>query len=102
MSLFKTVVLVGVIIAVLPSDRENQLALHQTAMSVGAEARSFCSERPNICVSRQDAWESFKSKATFGYELATEMIWGRTSGFPEQRYRSDQIGTYIDSGFGDL
>lgn len=102
MSFFKTIAVVGIAIALLPADQENQMALKRTALSVGAEARSFCEARPNICISREDAWAGFKSKAGFAYSLGHELIWGQQPSYTSYTQQHDQIGSILSSELGDL
>jgi len=102
MSFFKTIAVVAIAISLLPADGENQQALKQTAYSVGAQARSFCATRPNICVSREDAWAGFKSRAGFAYSLGSELFWGQSQTSPRFVNRADHIGTLLKSELGDL
>lgn len=102
MSFFKTMVVVGVAIALLPSDREKQMALKRTALSVGAEARSFCEARPNICISREEAWSGLTAKVGFAYSLGQELIWGQQANYTRFPERRDGIGTLLRSDLGDL
>jgi hypothetical protein len=95
MSLFKTVALVGVVIAVMPSERKEQYALIETAYSVNSRVRSFCENRPNICLSREQAWEGFKVKAEFAYALGSELIFGQTSYSAPSPQSRDQIGSLL-------
>ncbi len=102
MSFFKTIAVVGIAIALLPADRENQIALTRTALSVSAEARTFCDARPNICISREEAWRGFKSKAGFAFALGQELIWGQQAVYSPYRQQSDNIGALLNSELGDL
>ena len=102
MSFFKTIVVVGIAIALLPADHENQMALKRTALSVGAEARTFCDARPNICISREQAWSAFKSKAGFAASLGQELIWGQQKTYTGFETPRDNIGTLLRSELGDL
>ncbi|MEL6287913.1 MAG: hypothetical protein AAFQ42_04970 [Pseudomonadota bacterium] len=77
MSLFKAAALVVVAIALLPSDRDSQRAFKKAALGASSEARSFCDARPNICLSREEAWDGFKAKAIFAYGLVNELVWGQ-------------------------
>ena len=104
MSFFKTVAFVGIVIAILPTDHDNQRKVTQAALSVSSEARSFCASRPNICISREEAWRAFVAKAGFAATLAQELIWGQqtNSSFFEAGYdrRSrDSIGTLLTSDY---
>lgn len=118
MSFFKTVVILGVGIALLPSDREQQRALTQTALAARTQASSFCDTRPNICLSRADAWDIFRAKAVFAYALGTELVWGQQPGYEHDwqrhgstahhrttqavQHRRLTIGTLIEDQIGGL
>lgn len=102
MSFFKTLAVVGIAIAMLPAERENQIALTQTALSVSAEARSFCQARPNICITREEAWTGFMTRASFAYDLGQELIWGQQATYAPFAPQPDNIGTLLQSELGDL
>jgi len=103
MSFFKTAVILGIGIALLPSDRESQRTLTQAALSATANARSFCDTRPNICLSREEVWDAFITKAGFAVSLSQELIWGQTATYQRQsQRRRDGIGSLLDSELGDL
>lgn len=104
MSFFKTVAFVGIVIAILPSDHDNQRKLTQAALSVSSEARSFCEARPNICISREEAWRGFVSKAGFAVSLGQELIWGQHANATYfdatyARRSNDTIGTLLKSDY---
>ncbi|MEO0620043.1 MAG: hypothetical protein AAFZ01_12300 [Pseudomonadota bacterium] len=79
MSLFRTAVIIVIAVSLLPSDPEGQRALKRTALGMSEQATTFCESRPNICVSREDAWEGLKAKAWFAYTLGHELVYGQRS-----------------------
>ena len=112
MSFFKTVVFAGVVIALLPSEREQQKEFQQNAVALTREAHGFCETRPNICLTRQEAWDAFKSKSAFALELGAELLWGHQDHRPSSSHsevytretarQNDKSGNPLTSVLGNL
>ncbi|MEL7544467.1 MAG: hypothetical protein AAGJ70_11910 [Pseudomonadota bacterium] len=103
MSLFKTAVVVVIAISLLPSDPEGQRAVKRTALGMSEQATSFCDTRPNICISREDAWDGFKAKARFAYALGHELLYGQRTygGYADAapRYEPERHSYRADTGY---
>ena len=76
MSILKVGILVAVVVAVLPADREQQAALYDRAASAVHWTATFCDRNGPTCEQAGVLWAGFVKKAQFGaamaYELATK------------------------------
>jgi hypothetical protein len=76
MSILRTGILVAVIVAVLPADKEQQARLFERATSAMHWTATFCDRNGPTCQQAGYVWSGFIEKAKFGagmaYELATK------------------------------
>jgi hypothetical protein len=73
MSLLRTVVVVGAVIALLPSDRAQQERLQQTAIDAAQWTMTFCQRNAKTCENAAVAWDVFKTKAEFAAGVAYDV-----------------------------
>ena len=65
MSLLRTIIVVGAVIALLPSDRAQQERLQQAAVDAAHWTMTFCERNAKTCDNAGAAWDVFKTKAEF-------------------------------------
>lgn len=70
MSLVRTAVVVGLAIAMMPSDKAQQAALYDKAAAAVAWTATFCDRNEATCTQAAAAWTIFKAKAEFAGGLA--------------------------------
>ena len=73
MSILKVGLLVAVVVAVLPADREQQAALYDRAASAVHWTATFCDRNGPTCEQAGVVWASFVKKAQFGASMAYEL-----------------------------
>lgn len=74
MGLFRLAVVVGLGVALLPSDRAQQEQLIDRASAAAKWTFTFCSRNETTCVQAGEFWDGFKKKAEFGAKLAYDMM----------------------------
>ena len=65
MPLLRTIIVVGAVIALLPSDRAQQERLQQAAVDAAHWTMTFCERNAKTCDNAGAAWDVFKTKAEF-------------------------------------
>jgi len=78
MSILKIGILVAVVVAVLPADREQQAALYDRAASAVAWTATFCDRNGPTCDQAGVLWAGFVKKAQFGAAMAYELAMKQT------------------------
>lgn len=73
MYLFRTAVVMGVAVALMPSDPEKQHALISTAREKTVWVMTYCDREPATCTQAQGAWSAFLAKAEFAGRLVGEI-----------------------------
>ena len=73
MSLFRTVIVVAAVIAVLPSDRAQQERLQQAVVDAAHWTMTFCERNKRTCENAAVGWEGFKTKAEFALNVAYDV-----------------------------
>lgn len=73
MSLLRTIIVVGAVIALLPSDRAQQERLQQTAVDAAHWTMTFCDRNAKTCENAGAAWDVFKTKAEFAAGVAYDV-----------------------------
>jgi hypothetical protein len=73
MALLRTVVAVGAVIALLPSDRAEQERVAQAAVDAARWAMTFCERNAKTCENATAAFEVFKAKAEFAAGVAYDV-----------------------------
>lgn len=73
MSIVKVGILVAIVVAVLPTDREQQAALYDRTASAVHWTATFCDRNGATCEQAGVLWEGFVQKAKFGAAMAYEL-----------------------------
>jgi hypothetical protein len=73
MFFFRTAMVVGVAIALMPSDPEKQQALIDSAREKTVWVMTYCDREPESCSKAGDMWSAFLAKAEFAGRLAAEV-----------------------------
>ena len=68
-----TGILVAVVVAVLPADREQQARLYDRAATAVHWTATFCDRNGPTCAQAGVVWSGFVQKAQFGAEMAYEL-----------------------------
>jgi hypothetical protein len=74
MGLFRLAAVVGIGVALLPSDRAQQDQLIDRASSAAKWTFTFCMRNETTCTQAAGFWDGFKKKAEFGAKLAYDMV----------------------------
>jgi hypothetical protein len=93
MSILKIGVLVAVVVAILPADREQQAALYDRAASAVHWTATFCDRNGPTCEQAGVLWDGFVKKAQFGAAMAYELATRNTG---EERSRRSLIEPTVD------
>jgi hypothetical protein len=84
MGLLRTVLVVGAVVALLPSDRVEQERIAQAAVDAARWAMTFCDRNAKSCENATTAWVAFKAKAEFAagvaYDVALTHVLGPADG----------------------
>lgn len=72
--MLKKLLLVGVIVALVPLDRESQQVLYQVARSTLNDLGGFCGRNPDVCARGGKVWEQFTTKAEVAGQLVVDMV----------------------------
>lgn len=73
MSLLRTVIVVGAVIALLPSDRAQQERVAQAAFDAAQWTMTFCDRNAQTCDNAATTWAAFKAKAEFAAGVAYDL-----------------------------
>jgi hypothetical protein len=73
MALIRTVIVVGAVIALLPSDRAQQERLQQAAVDAAQWTITYCDRNAKSCETAAAAWNVFKAKAEFAAGVAYDV-----------------------------
>jgi hypothetical protein len=73
MALLRTVIVVGAVIALLPSDRAQQERLQQAAVDAAHWTITYCDRNAKSCETAAAAWDVFKAKAEFAAGVAYDV-----------------------------
>ncbi|MBI1651360.1 DUF5330 domain-containing protein [Hyphomicrobium sulfonivorans] len=82
MSLLKLGILIAVVVAVLPADREQQAALYDKAATAVHWTATFCDRNGTTCDQAGVIWSAFVEKAKFGAAMAYELVTKDSEGAP--------------------
>lgn len=78
MSILKAGILVAIVVAILPADREQQAALYDRAASAVHWTATFCDRNGPTCEQAGVLWAGFVKKAQFGAAMAYELVMKNT------------------------
>lgn len=74
MGLLKNAVILGALVALMPTDRAQQAKLAEQAFGAAKWTYTFCERNAATCLQAADAWIIFKKKAEFAGQLAYDLI----------------------------
>jgi len=74
MSIVKVGILVAIVVAVLPADKEEQARLYNRAANAVHWTATFCDRNGPMCSRAGDLWSAFVQKARFGASMAYELV----------------------------
>jgi hypothetical protein len=73
MSIVRIGIIVAVVIAVLPADKQQQARLYDRAATAVHWTATFCDRNGPTCTQAGDLWSAFATKAKFGAQMAYEL-----------------------------
>jgi hypothetical protein len=73
MSIVKIGILVAIVVAVLPADKEQQARLYDRAATAVHWTATFCDRNGPTCSQAKVLWSGFVQKAQFGAQMAYEL-----------------------------
>jgi hypothetical protein len=73
MSIVRIGILVALVVAVLPADKEQQARLYDRAAGAVHWTATFCDRNGPTCTQAGELWSAFVKKAQFGAEMAYEL-----------------------------
>ena len=74
MSIFRKIIIVGVLVMLLPVDDKKQAQLSATASRAAAETATFCQRNVDTCATGRELWELFVQKAEYGIDLGARLV----------------------------
>ena len=81
---------VGLIVLLLPSDKERQAQLYRTATETVHRAATFCDRNAALCEQGAKHWTAFRTKLEFGAKLVFDMASERLLGVQHAVDRPDE------------
>jgi Family of unknown function (DUF5330) len=97
MGLLRTATVAAIVIALLPSDKDQQQRLYERAGATAKWVVTFCDRNATVCAKSADLWSQFVAKAQFGAQLAYDMA--------KEHYASGGMSTAslkLDDGTGGI
>ncbi len=79
MFFFRTTVLLGLGVLVLPTDEASQARVYSSAKTAMSWTMTFCERNAATCTQGQQAWVIFKKKAEFGAKMAFDLVSDRNA-----------------------
>src|SRR5476651_1931884 len=79
MSIVKIGILVAIVVAVLPADKEQQARLYDRATNAVHWTATFCDRNGPTCSQAKVLWSGFVQKAQFGAQMAYELAMKHSS-----------------------
>jgi hypothetical protein len=80
MFLIRTAFWVGLVVLLLPSDKERQAQLYSTVSLAVHNAATFCDRNAALCEQSARHWSVFRTKLEFGAKLVFDMASERLLG----------------------
>ncbi len=90
MFLIRMALWVGLIVLLLPSDKERQAQLYRTASDAVHKAATFCDRNAALCEQGAKHWTVFRAKLEFGTKLVFDMASERLLGIQPAVHRPDE------------
>ena len=79
MSIVKIGILIAIVVAVLPADKEQQARLYDRAATAVQWTATFCDRNSSTCSQARVVWSAFVQKAQFGAQMAYELAMKHSS-----------------------
>jgi hypothetical protein len=73
MGLIRSAIVIGAVVAILPSDKAQQARLFENAANAAHWTLTFCARNPEACERGAELWGSFREKADFAVRVAYDM-----------------------------
>lgn len=73
MSLFRTAFVIGVAVALMPTDQAQQARLYEQAATAAHWTATFCDRNAATCTTASEVWATFVKKAEFGAKLTYDL-----------------------------
>ena len=89
MSIIKVGILVALVVAVMPADREQQAALYDRAATAVHWTATFCDRNGAACERAGVMWGGFVEKAKFGAAMAYDLAMKSSGAISPQLDRAD-------------
>ncbi len=74
MGLFRTAVIAGVVIALMPTERNQQSRMSDQVAGAAKWAFTYCDRNPATCLQAAEAWAVFVKKAEFAAKLGYDLV----------------------------
>jgi Family of unknown function (DUF5330) len=86
MGLIRSAVVIGAVVAIMPSDKAQQARLFENAANAAHWTLTFCARNPDACERGAELWGSFREKADFAvrvaYDVASQAMATSSKGEP--------------------
>lgn len=82
MFLIRTAFWVGLVILLLPTDKQQQAKLYSSARAAIHHVSTFCDRNAGLCAQGARQWATFQTKLEFGTKLAVDLVAERLTGAP--------------------
>ncbi len=79
MLFFRTTLLLGMGVLVLPTDEASQARVYQGARTAVTWTATFCDRNAETCIKGGEYWVIFKKKAEFGARMAYDIVSERST-----------------------
>lgn len=74
MGFIRTAVVLGAVVALMPTDKAQQLHMAEQAAAAAHWTLTFCERNTNTCAQAGEAWGVFVKKAQFAGQLVVDLI----------------------------
>lgn len=102
MAFFRKIIILGAVVAVLPTDQTQQTQFYERAANAVTWTMTICDRNPGVCSEASAMWETFSRKAEFGagvvYTLVQQQLLSHSAS-PAAEPASASRGTLLP---GDL
>lgn len=74
MAFIRNVIILGAVVALLPTDQNQQSRFYDSAVSAVTWTATFCDRNGALCAEGQAMWATFAKKAEFGAGVAYSLV----------------------------
>lgn len=74
MAFIRNVIILGAVVAVLPTDQSQQSQFYERASSAVHWTMTFCDRNTALCSEGRTMWNAFSKKAEFGAEVVYTLV----------------------------